>query len=282
MTVAARSGAGATTAYLIPSAQLVDEGVLRPRCPFRGLAPFTENDAELFHGRAEEIERLRGAVARHPLTLVVGPSGSGKSSLVRAGLLPRLQREGFSVSELRAVPGADPAAALARAVVPVLEPGLGEVGRLRAAAELAGLLTQEAAGALRDRLLTHGGTGGHVLFVDQLEEYAGERPDAARQLLRLLVALSSARPYSRRGCGVGSNPGGVERASACSSPTSPTIATAAAPLRLHPPPAASPSPLPKPPRTPQVRDPTRRPTRQPRYTTPSTTPSAPCGGPAYP
>ncbi|MGW5345642.1 nSTAND1 domain-containing NTPase [Streptomyces sp. NPDC004050] len=194
MTVAAQRGTGATTAYLIPSAQLVDESVLRPRCPFRGLAPFAEDDAELFHGRAEETERLRDAVARHPLTLVVGPSGSGKSSLVRAGLLPRLQREGFSVSELRAVPGADPAAALARAVVPLLEPGLGEVGRLRAAAELAGLLTPEAAGALRDRLLAYGGTGGHVLFVDQLEEYAGERPDAARQLLRLLVALSSARP----------------------------------------------------------------------------------------
>ncbi|MFJ9647643.1 trypsin-like peptidase domain-containing protein [Streptomyces sp. NPDC101206] len=194
MTVAAERAAGATTAYLIPSASLMDERVLRPRCPFRGLAAFTEADADLFHGRAEETRQLREAVAGHPLTLVVGPSGSGKSSLVRAGLLPRLMADGLTVSELRALPGAAPAAALARALVPVLEPGLGEVGGLRAAVDLAGLLSEESAGALRARLLAHAGPGGHVLFVDQLEEYAGAHPDDARTLLRLLVALVSHQP----------------------------------------------------------------------------------------
>ncbi|MCX4545933.1 trypsin-like peptidase domain-containing protein [Streptomyces sp. NBC_01565] len=194
MTVAAERAAGATTAYLIPSASLMDERVLRPRCPFRGLAAFTEADAELFHGREEETRRLREAVAGQPLTLVVGPSGSGKSSLVRAGLLPRLTADGMTVSELRALPGTAPEAALARALVPVLEPGLGEVGGLRAAADLAGLLSEESAGELRARLLAHAGPGGHVLFVDQLEEYAGARPEDARTLLRLLAALVANQP----------------------------------------------------------------------------------------
>ena len=59
-------------------------------CPYKGLARFESADADLFHGRerlvAELIARLVGA----PLLAVVGASGSGKSSVVRAGLLPAL------------------------------------------------------------------------------------------------------------------------------------------------------------------------------------------------
>ena len=59
-------------------------------CPFKGLAPFEAADAELFFGRerlvAELVARLVGAT----FLGVVGPSGSGKSSVVRAGLLPAL------------------------------------------------------------------------------------------------------------------------------------------------------------------------------------------------
>ncbi|MFC8508392.1 trypsin-like peptidase domain-containing protein [Streptomyces sp. NPDC057411] len=196
MTVAADGATGSTTAYLIPLGTLLDPVVLPPRSPFRGLAPFTEADADLFHGREDETRRLLDAVARRPLTLVVGPSGSGKSSLVRAGLLPALRAAGATVGELRAVPGTRPGAALARALVPVLEPGLGEVARLRETAELARLLdtADGLPGALRDRVLAHAGDGGHVLFVDQLEEYAAADPDAARALTRLLVALGAGQP----------------------------------------------------------------------------------------
>ncbi len=59
-------------------------------CPFKGLAPFEMTDAPYFFGRerlvAELIARLVGA----PLLGIVGPSGSGKSSVLRAGLLPAL------------------------------------------------------------------------------------------------------------------------------------------------------------------------------------------------
>ncbi|MFF3359129.1 trypsin-like peptidase domain-containing protein [Streptomyces sp. NPDC002917] len=190
MTVAAHRGE--RTAYLLPSADLVDERTLRSRCPFQGLAAFTEDDAEFFHGRDSDTARLLTAVRRRPVTLVAGPSGCGKSSLVRAGVLPRLRASGMSVSELRPVPGVQAAAVLARALIVILEPGLGEVERLARAEELAGLLeTGDGMPAeLRSRVLAHAESAGHVLFVDQLEEYAGSQPDAARDLFGLLAALA--------------------------------------------------------------------------------------------
>ncbi|WP_431047089.1 hypothetical protein ACQUSR_33380 [Streptomyces sp. P1-3] len=190
MTVAAHRGE--RTAYLLPSAELVDEQTLWPRCPFQGLAAFTEDDAEFFHGRDSDTSRVHTAVCRRPVTLVAGPSGCGKSSLVRAGVLPRLRAEGMSVSELRPVPGVRVAAVLARALTGVLEPGLGEVERLARSEELAGLLEarDDVPAELRSRVLACGEGTGHVLFVDQLEEYTGADPAAARELFGLLAALA--------------------------------------------------------------------------------------------
>ncbi|PVE04151.1 hypothetical protein Y717_13875 [Streptomyces scopuliridis RB72] len=190
MTVAAHLGE--RTAYLLPSAELVDERTLRPRCPFQGLAPFTEADAEFFHGREGDTARVHTAVRRRPVTLVAGPSGCGKSSLVRAGVLPRLRAEGMSVSELRPVPGVRAAAVLARALTGILEPELGEVERLARAEELAGLLETggDVPAELRGGVLARGASAGHVIFVDQFEEYAGAEPAAARGLFGLLAALA--------------------------------------------------------------------------------------------
>ncbi|MFF5981058.1 hypothetical protein ACFY78_19640 [Streptomyces olindensis] len=190
MTVAADRGD--RTAYLLPSADLVDERTVPPRCPYRGLAPFTEDDAEFFHGRDEDTARVRAAVRGRPVTLVAGPSGCGKSSLVRAGVLPGLRDDGMSVSELRPVPGARASAVVARALTGVLEPRLGEVDRLVKAEELAGLLETggDVPTEVRIRILAHAGSAGHVLFVDQLEEYASAEPEAAQALFGLLVALS--------------------------------------------------------------------------------------------
>jgi hypothetical protein len=68
------------------------------RSPFPGLGSFQERDAAVFFGRHAETEQLLAQMhssrRRYTgrLVAVVGPSGSGKSSLVRAGLLPRLRR----------------------------------------------------------------------------------------------------------------------------------------------------------------------------------------------
>lgn len=61
------------------------------RNPYRGLSAFQESDAADFHGRDSEVTALLDALASNRLVAVVGPSGIGKSSLVRAGLLPALR-----------------------------------------------------------------------------------------------------------------------------------------------------------------------------------------------
>ena len=66
---------------------------LRNVCPFKGLAPFEEADQEFFFGRERLVDELVGRLQDAPLLAIVGASGSGKSSLLRAGLLPALGRE---------------------------------------------------------------------------------------------------------------------------------------------------------------------------------------------
>jgi hypothetical protein len=64
----------------------------RPSHPFPGLRPFEQHESSLFFGRDEQCDDLLSRLARRRLVAVVGTSGSGKSSLVRAGLLPSLDR----------------------------------------------------------------------------------------------------------------------------------------------------------------------------------------------
>ena len=70
---------------------------LREVCPFKGLAPFEAADAEFFFGRERLVDELVARLADAPLLAIVGPSGGGKSSLLRAGLLPALEWESVVV-----------------------------------------------------------------------------------------------------------------------------------------------------------------------------------------
>ncbi|MEG4197277.1 nSTAND1 domain-containing NTPase [Microcoleus sp. Pol12A5] len=73
----------------LPPAPPLDES----RNPYLGLSPFEEKHSQLFFGRTKLIEKLQNFVKTHPLTVVLGASGSGKSSLVKAGLIPKLKQE---------------------------------------------------------------------------------------------------------------------------------------------------------------------------------------------
>jgi hypothetical protein len=91
--------------------------------PFMGLHAFGLEDTDRYFGRAEAVRILLGKIARERLLIVSGPSGSGKSSLILAGLIPGLKSGAVPGSEdwryLPAiVPGNDPLAALLVAIAP--------------------------------------------------------------------------------------------------------------------------------------------------------------------
>lgn len=79
----------ATTARVLRQVHpgLPEEGV----CPYRGLKAYGAEHSAWFHGRGEAANRVVGALGRRAV-LLLGPSGSGKSSLVHAGVLPALAR----------------------------------------------------------------------------------------------------------------------------------------------------------------------------------------------
>jgi hypothetical protein len=66
-----------------------------PENPWLGLSSYTEETRAYFHGRDEEAAELARRVQRKNLTVLFGQSGLGKTSLLRAGLVPRLRGEGF-------------------------------------------------------------------------------------------------------------------------------------------------------------------------------------------
>lgn len=69
-----------------------------PANPYMGLKPFEREQAEYFFGREQAVRALLDRLSQNRFLAVIGPSGSGKSSLVRAGLLPELERDRISGS----------------------------------------------------------------------------------------------------------------------------------------------------------------------------------------
>jgi hypothetical protein len=95
----------------------------RRRVPYPGLLAFQEEDAAVFFGRQVEVRRLiqrlnaRKLYGDRKLIALLGASGSGKSSLLRAGVIPRLKRDSLSWITLPPIrPQRDPTEELARAI----------------------------------------------------------------------------------------------------------------------------------------------------------------------
>ena len=135
-------------------------------CPFKGLACFEVEDARFFFGRERLVAEMVARLAGSPLMGIVGPSGSGKSSALRAGLLPALAggvlpgSAGWGFALVR--PGEHPLRAFEDAV---------------------------AAGALHERL---------VLAVDQFEEVFTACRDPSERTAFADALVASARDPRRR------------------------------------------------------------------------------------
>lgn len=185
MTVARARDRATTTAYVLPMAQILGLDPELLPCPYRGLAPFEEEHAKFFHGRGDDVERLVAAAVRHPIVAVAGRSGTGKSSLVRAGLLPLLRRDGTAVVECRTAPGMAASEALALALTEALklDPDT-----------LAQRLVETAGSPNTARDLVERADGRLVVVMDQFEEIVAADPEQARVVLAQVVALATARP----------------------------------------------------------------------------------------
>lgn len=160
--------------------------------PYRGLLAFQEEDARSFFGRETDIDELLERLRDEPCLPVLGPSGIGKSSLVFAGLVPRLRaQEPWTVLSLR--PGANPIGALARQVTQALHESAVARGARREIVELEAQL-RETPTLLAARLATlAAATGTRVLLiVDQLEEIFTHVTDEEQRGRFLHMVLSAA------------------------------------------------------------------------------------------
>ena len=157
------------------------------RNPYKGLRAFQESDAEDFCGREELVHHLVDRLARPGHTgrfiAVIGPSGSGKSSLIRAGLVPAVRRGEIAGSErwfvTTMVPGTTPLVELERALNEVAIADRDELH--------AGLHDGDDGLARAVELAVPDGGGQLLLLIDQFEEAFVLSPEPERQaFVRLL------------------------------------------------------------------------------------------------
>ena len=77
-------------------------------CPFPGLSPFKLEDNKFFFGRKELVTSFKNALKKDNFLAVIGSSGSGKSSIILAGLVPELQKEEPALELIYLTPGEEP------------------------------------------------------------------------------------------------------------------------------------------------------------------------------
>jgi energy-coupling factor transporter ATP-binding protein EcfA2 len=166
--------------------------------PYPGLRPFEPWEAYLFFGREKQTSELMRLLRQNRFVAVVGSSGSGKSSLVRAGLIPALQGDGlWRVAVLR--PGDKPMANLSKALyegaqlgrtasAPDLELDLVETTLRSSSVGLSALVKQSRLGEAEKLLV----------LVDQFEELFRYRPadqadyaESAGAFVKLLLSAAA-------------------------------------------------------------------------------------------
>ncbi|WP_437672767.1 nSTAND1 domain-containing NTPase [Sorangium sp. So ce131] len=99
----------------IPRAELFID--VEAQSPYAGLASFQERDAPRFFGRERAVAQVVARLSEQPLIAIVGASGAGKSSFVRAGVIPALKRGGDAWEAFIVRPGPRPLTALAELIV---------------------------------------------------------------------------------------------------------------------------------------------------------------------
>ncbi|HEV7559062.1 MAG TPA: protein kinase, partial [Kofleriaceae bacterium] len=150
--------------------------------PYAGLSSFQENDAGKFFGRNREIAAMVTRIRDRPLMAVVGSSGVGKSSFVRAGLVPALKRSGEQWETLVIRPGRSPIESLASVIAPMVATAVNLADEMEEQRKLVETLRREP-GHLGHVLRGRARRDGRrlLLFVDQFEELYTQVHDPAER-----------------------------------------------------------------------------------------------------
>jgi energy-coupling factor transporter ATP-binding protein EcfA2 len=161
---------------------------VKDECPYQGLKAFEAEQKQFFFGRKEVVRKILGKLAQKPFTAIIGPSGSGKSSVVQAGLIPELDRSVWKI-------------------LPPIKPGFQPLQELR------GVLKAFFPGAKKERLLWElitnepnplpvilehlTGAEKFLLVVDQFEELftvsVAEQKQRFIKLLTQVVEMTDSR-----------------------------------------------------------------------------------------
>lgn len=143
--------------------------------PYRGLLPFEAEQNRFFFGRRDETSQILTRLAQQPFLAIVGASGSGKSSLVRAGVIPALRASAPPASPrwsvLTCTPGSQPLRAVAAQLALLVAPASDFAEHLRLVDEFTTRLAEQPTG-LSTVLGAHlaAQPGSVLLFIDQFEE----------------------------------------------------------------------------------------------------------------
>ncbi|MBW4604441.1 MAG: CHAT domain-containing protein [Calothrix sp. FI2-JRJ7] len=168
-------------------------------CPYRGLFAFREEDTQLFFGRETFTDELLEAVQNKPLVAVIGSSGSGKSSVIFASLIPHLRQISNShIISFR--PSSEPLHAFANALLSYLEPQMGTSTRRQEIQNLVSDL-QHKGNCLQDTLNNISLDDSEKIFIviDQFEElYTLCQDTQERQIFldRLLTLISNTNNFT--------------------------------------------------------------------------------------
>ncbi|KJY24185.1 WD40 repeat protein, partial [Streptomyces sp. NRRL S-444] len=171
---------GQGIAYITPTQvlrQIWPELAEQDVCPYRGLETFTAEHARWFQGRNDAVEQVLANLARQQrLTLLLGPSGSGKSSLIQAGLLRALAAG--------ALPGSD------RWLTVLTRPRQDLPAELERAG-LAGAATDGITAAVTRTLATQPGCRRVLLIIDQFEELLTQSDTSPAVTAQITAAVTS-------------------------------------------------------------------------------------------
>ncbi len=150
--------------------------------PYAGLSSFQENDADKFFGRNREIASMMTRIRDQPLLAVVGSSGVGKSSFVRAGVVPALKRSGEQWETLVIRPGRSPLESLAAVISPMVATAVNLADEMQEQKKLVETLRREP-GHLGHILRGRARRDSRrlLLFVDQFEELYTQTSDPAER-----------------------------------------------------------------------------------------------------